>query len=224
MRRWDLSPGPAGLSAPVRAGEEPGEARRARPGAGLWRPGAGPEARGSPVVAAGVPDPTPAHPQGPGSTFLSLSIKTLLLPLESRFRFFSSARRSITRRSLRRRVPVSDEAELRAAAPAAPESPKPARVSAIPGTLAPPPTSHRSGPVLSRLLAQNGAACQRTAPAAPARLTSAQAYPAQDRRSRSRLHMRGERPGRCTQAHCVSPASRRERPGRMRTAVTAPAR
>lgn len=35
MRRWGLSPGPAGLSAPVRAGEEPGEARRARPGAGL---------------------------------------------------------------------------------------------------------------------------------------------------------------------------------------------
>lgn len=155
------------------------------PGAQMG-PKAGPEARGTLSRPRGSPDPHPtlAHPEGPGSTFLSLSIKTLLLPLESRFRFFSSARRSITRKSLRRRVPVSDEAELRAAAPAAPESPRPERVSAIPGTLAPPPTSHRTGPGFSQLLAQNGAACQRTAPAAPARLPSAQAHPAQNRHSR----------------------------------------
>lgn len=80
-------------------------------------------------------------------TFFSRSISTLLLPLESRFRFRSSARRSITRRSLSRRVPVSDAAELTAAALAAPVSPKPDRVSAIPGTLVPSPTSHRTGSV-----------------------------------------------------------------------------
>lgn len=180
--RWGL--GGARRSAEHQTGRRPQTGPKAGPEATatLWRP------RGS-------PDPTPAHSHVPTFTFLSLSIKTLLLPLESRFRFFSSARRSITRRSLRRRVPVSDEAELRAAAPAAPESPRPERVSAIPGTLAPPPTSHRTRLVLSRLLAQNGAACQRTAPAAPARLVSAQAHLAQDRRSRSRLHMRGEGSG-----------------------------
>ena len=158
-------------------------------------PGADPEARTPPSWLPGSPNPLPAHPQGPGSTFLSRSIKTLLLPLESRFRFLSSARRSITRRSLRRRVPVSDEAELRAAAPAALESPRPDRASAIPGTLAPPPTSHRTGQDLSRLLAQNGAACEGTVPAAPARLAPAQAHPARVRRSRSRLPMRGGRRG-----------------------------
>uniref|UniRef100_A0A8C0TRT1 Scaffold attachment factor B2 n=1 Tax=Canis lupus familiaris TaxID=9615 RepID=A0A8C0TRT1_CANLF len=202
--------------APVRARTllpppEPRRAGRSRRGLA----GAGGAARSPPPSRPRPP------PQGPRSTFLSRSIKTLLLPLESRFRFFSSARRSITRRSLRRRVPVSDEAELRAAAPAAPESPRPERVSAIPGTLAPPPTSHRTGPVLSRHPAQNGAACEGTAPAALARLSSAQAHPARSRRCRSRVHMRGERSKGCAQARCMSTASRRARPSRMRAAVTA---
>ena len=170
---------------PQRSGDRPGAGRKRTP-----RPG-GPSSR-----PLGFPGPPATHPQGPSSTFLSRSIKALLLPLESRFRFFSSARRSITLRSVRRRVPVSDEAELRAAAPAAPESPKPDRDSAIPGTLAPPTTSHRTRPGLPRLSAQNGAACEETAPAAPARLVSAQAYPARVRRSRPRLPMRGGSRGR----------------------------
>ena len=184
MQRW----GPPGLGDPARASAKRGQAR--------GRPQTDPEARRPPEAAAGVPRPPSHTPQGRSSTFLSRSIKALLLPLESRFRFFSSARRSITLRSVRRRVPVSDEAELRAAAPAAPESPKPDRDSAIPGTLAPPTTSHRTRPGLPRLSAQNGAACEETAPAAPARLVSAQAYPARVRRSRPRLPMRGGSRGR----------------------------
>ena len=177
-----------GSAIPLGPQEKRGQAR--------GRPQTDPGARRPPEAAAGVPRPTSHTPQGPSSTFLSRSIKALLLPLESRFRFFSSARRSITLRSVRRRVPVSDEAELRAAAPAAPESPKPDRDSAIPGTLAPPTTSQRTRPGLPRLSAQNGAACEGTAPAAPVRLASAQAYPARVRRSRPRLPMRGGSPGR----------------------------
>ena len=184
MQRW----GPPGLGDPARASAKRGQAR--------GRPQTDPEARRPPEAAAGVPRPPSHTPQGRSSTFLSRSIKALLLPLESRFRFFSSARRSITLRSVRRRVPVSDEAELRAAAPAAPESPKPDRDSAIPGTLAPPTTSHRTRPGLPQLPGRTCAACKRTAPTASALLPSAQAYPARVRRSRPRLPMRGGSRGR----------------------------
>lgn len=181
---------------PQRSGDRPGAPGPGQAANGTGRGGGTPRPGGPSSRPLGFPGPPATHPQGPSSTFLSRSIKALLLPLESRFRFFSSARRSITLRSVRRRVPVSDEAELRAAAPAAPESPKPDRDSAIPGTLAPPTTSHRTRPGLPRLSAQNGAACEGTAPAAPARLVSAQAYPARVRRSRPRLPMRGGSRGR----------------------------
>lgn len=92
----------------------------------------------------GVPWP-PAPPREVELlTFLSRSINTLLLPPVSRFRFFSSARRSITRRSLSRRVPASETPDPTAAVPE-PDSPDPARGSAIPGLASPPPTSHTAG-------------------------------------------------------------------------------
>lgn len=119
--------------------------RQLRPGVDQKGGGAGspmPRSRGdrSTWGRTSASSATSGPPQVPSHlTFLSRSIRTLLLPPVSRFRFFSSARRSITRSSLSLRVPASEAPGPTAAVPE-PESPDPARDSAIPSFLSLAPT------------------------------------------------------------------------------------
>ena len=69
---------------PQRSGERPGAPGPRQAANGTGRGGGTPRPGGPSSRPLGFPGPPATHPQGPSSTFLSRSIKALLLPLESR--------------------------------------------------------------------------------------------------------------------------------------------